>query len=94
MPPNKKKEGSGDVLGVGAQAHAADTAAVLPDKTKEGDGDVLSVGAQTHAGDKATVPPDQTKVVSSHYARADHRSGADGTSPGEHRSARSSTGAK
>ena len=93
-PPDKTNEGDGDVLGVGARAHAADAGAVPPNKTKQADGDVLGVGTKAHAVDKAVVPPDNTKVVSLHYARADHRSGVDGTSPGEHRSARPSTGTK
>ena len=53
-----------------------------------------SVGANAHAADKAAVPPDKMKVVSSHHAHADHRSGFDWTSLGEHRSARPSTRAK
>ncbi len=84
LPPDKTKEGNRDVLSVGAQAHAAEKDAVPPNKKKEGGGDVLGVGAQAHAADEAVVPPDDTKVVSSHYAHTDHRSGSDKTSPGEH----------
>ncbi len=32
LPPNKTKEGNGDVLSLGAQAHAVVEAAVPPDK--------------------------------------------------------------